>query len=133
MMRGFFNEISIDLDESAMIEGCSRFDAFWKIALPLTAPGIAASAVLCFIFSWNEFLSALILTNIDTKTLPVAAAGFVNDHLVLWGKLCAASVVIYFPVIIFALLLRSYLVRGLTFGAIKRGVDPISRTVFCHI
>jgi multiple sugar transport system permease protein len=119
MMRGFFNEIPTDLDESAMIEGCSRFGAFWKIALPLTAPGIAASAVLCFIFSWNEFLFALILTNIEAKTLPVAAAGFITDRMVLWGKLCATSVVIYLPVMAFALLLRGYLVRGLTLGAIK--------------
>ena len=119
MMRGFFNEIPKDLDESAMIEGCSRFGAFCKIVLPLTAPGIAASAVLCFIFSWNEFLFALILTNIEAKTLPVAAAGFITDRMVLWGKLCATSVVIYLPVMLFALLLRRYLVRGLTLGAIK--------------
>jgi len=94
-------------------------ELFGKVVLSLTTPGLAASAVFCFIFSWNEFLFALILTNIDAKTLPVAAARFITDRMVLWGKLCPASVVIYFPVIIFALLLRSYLVRGLTFGAIK--------------
>jgi len=119
MMKGFFAEIPTDLDDSAMIEGCSRFGAFWRVVLPLTTPGLAASAIFSFIFSWNEFLFALIFTSINAKTLPVAASGFITDRMVLWGKLCAASVVIYFPVIIFALLLRSYLVRGLTFGAIK--------------
>ncbi|MBW2057538.1 MAG: carbohydrate ABC transporter permease [Deltaproteobacteria bacterium] len=119
MMRGFFNEIPPELDESAMVDGCSRFGAFLKVALPLTAPGLAASAIICFIFSWNEFLFALILTNISAKTLPVAAAGFITDRMVLWGKLCAASVVIYLPVMIFGLLTRRYLIRGLTLGGIK--------------
>lgn len=119
MMRGFFNEIPSELDESAMVDGCSRFGAFLKVVLPLTAPGLAASAIICFIFSWNEFLFALILTNISAKTLPVAAAGFITDRMVLWGKLCAASVVIYLPVMIFGLLTRRYLVRGLTLGGIK--------------
>jgi len=119
MMRGFFDEIPQDLDESAMIEGCSRFGAFVRIVLPLTAPGLIASAIISFIFSWNEFLFALILTNIDAKTLPVAAAGFITDRMVLWGKLCAASVIIYLPVMAFALLLRGYLIRGMTLGAVK--------------
>jgi ABC-type glycerol-3-phosphate transport system permease component len=119
MMRGFFDEIPAELDESAMVDGCSRFGAFLKVILPLTAPGLAASAIICFIFSWNEFLFALILTNISAKTLPVAAAGFITDRMVLWGKLCAASVVIYFPVMIFGLLTRRYLIRGLTLGSIK--------------
>ncbi len=119
MMRGFFDEIPTELDESAMVDGCSRFGAFLKVVLPLTAPGLAASAIICFIFSWNEFLFALILTNISAKTLPVAAAGFITDRMVLWGKLCAASVVIYLPVMIFGLLTRRYLIRGLTLGGIK--------------
>jgi multiple sugar transport system permease protein len=119
MMRGFFDEIPTALDEAAMVDGCTRFGAFLRVILPLTAPGLAASAIICFIFSWNEFLFALILTNFSAKTLPVAAAGFITDRMVLWGKLCAASVVIYLPVMVFGLLTRRYLIRGLTLGSIK--------------
>jgi multiple sugar transport system permease protein len=87
--------------------------------LPLTMPGLVAAAIICFIFSWNEFLFALILTNIQAKTLPVMAAGFVTDRLVLWGNLCAAAVVIYVPVMVFALLTRRHLIRGMTLGAVR--------------
>ena len=119
MMRGFFDEIPTALDEAAMVDGCTRFGAFLRVILPLTAPGLSASAIICFIFSWNEFLFSLILTSISAKTLPVAAAGFITDRMVLWGKLCAASVVIYLPVMVFGLLTRRYLIRGLTLGSIK--------------
>jgi multiple sugar transport system permease protein len=119
LLRGFFAEIPAEIDEAAMIDGCSRFGAFVRVVLPLAGPGLAASAIICFIFSWNEFLFALILTNLSAKTMPVLAAGFVTDRLVLWGKLCASAVIIYLPVMIFALLTRRHLVRGMTLGAIR--------------
>lgn len=119
LLRGFFAEIPPEIDEAALIDGCSRFGAFVRVVLPLAGPGLAASAIICFIFSWNEFLFALILTTLSSKTLPVLAAGFVTDRLVLWGKLCAAAVIIYIPVMLFALLTRRHLVRGMTMGAIR--------------
>lgn len=119
LLRGFFSEVPPEIDEAAMVDGCSREAAFFKIVLPLAAPGIAAAAIICFIFCWNEFLFALILTNFDAKTLPVAAAGFVTDRLVLWGNLCATAVITYIPVAFFALVARRHLIRGLTMGGVK--------------
>ena len=119
LLRGFFSEVPAEIDEAAMVDGCSRGSAFMKVVLPLAAPGIAAAAIICFIFCWNEFLFALILTNFNAKTLPVAAAGFVTDRLVLWGNLCATAVITYVPVAFFALLARKHLIRGLTMGGVK--------------
>jgi multiple sugar transport system permease protein len=119
LLRGFFAEVPTELDEAALVDGCSPFGAFIRVALPLAAPGIAGAAIICFIFSWNEFLFALVLTSLNAKTLPVAAAGFVTDRLVLWGDLCATAVVIFVPVMIFAVLTRRHLIRGMTMGAVK--------------
>jgi len=119
LLRGFFSEVPAEIDEAAMVDGCSRGGAFLKVVLPLAAPGIAAAGIICFIFCWNEFLFALILTNFNAKTLPVAAAGFVTDRLVLWGNLCATAVITYVPVAFFALLARKHLIRGLTMGGVK--------------
>jgi multiple sugar transport system permease protein len=119
LLRGFFAEVPVEIDEAALVDGCSRASAFVRVVLPLTAPGLAATAIICFIFSWNEFLFALILTGIDAKTLPVTAAGFVTDRMVLWGNLCAAAVIIFTPVVIFALLARRHLIRGMTLGAVR--------------
>jgi ABC-type glycerol-3-phosphate transport system permease component len=119
LLRGFFAEVPVEIDEAALVDGCSRASAFVRVVLPLTAPGLAAAAIICFIFSWNEFLFALILTGVDAKTLPVTAAGFVTDRMVLWGNLCAAAVIIFTPVVIFALLARRHLIRGMTLGAVR--------------
>ena len=96
LLRGFFAEVPTEIDEAALVDGCPRSGAFLRVVLPLTAPGLAAAAIICFIFSWNEFLFALILTGVEAKTLPVTAAGFVTDRMVLWGNLCAAAVIIFF-------------------------------------
>jgi multiple sugar transport system permease protein len=119
LLRGFFAEVPAEIDEAALVDGCSRFGAFVRVVLPIAAPGIAAAAIICFIFAWNEFLFALVLTSINAKTLPVSAAGFVTDRLVLWGTLCATAVVIFVPVTIFAILTRRHLIRGMTMGAVK--------------
>lgn len=119
MLKGFVDEIPKELDEAALVDGCTRFRAFWNIVLPLTGPGLAAIAIISFIFAWNDFLFALILTSFDARTLPVAASAFMTDRLVLWGKLCATALLIFLPVMLFALLVRNYLIKGLTFGAVK--------------
>jgi multiple sugar transport system permease protein len=118
MIKGFFDEIPKELDEAALLDGCSRFHAFVRIILPLTAPGLAATAIISFIFAWNEFLFAILLTNFHARTLPVAASALMTDRMVLWGELCATAVVIYLPVVLFAMLVRKYLIKGFTFGAV---------------
>jgi multiple sugar transport system permease protein len=118
MIKGFFDEIPRELDEAALLDGCSRFHAFVRIVLPLATPGVAATAIISFIFSWNEFLFAILLTNFHARTLPVAASALMTDRMVLWGELCATAIIIYTPVMLFALLLRKYLIKGFTFGAV---------------
>ncbi len=119
LLRGFFQEIPRELDESALVDGCSWFTAFLRVALPLAAPGIVVTAVFVFIFSWNEFLLALILTATRSQTLPVAVTGFIRETGIMWGHMAAAGVVIMTPMVLFSLAVQRYMVRGLTMGAIK--------------
>lgn len=119
IMIGFFQGIPVDLEEAARMDGLSQFQTFLRISLPLTAPGIATSAVLAFIFSWNNFIFALILADESTKTLPVALFNFMSYASVDWGGLMAASSVMTIPVIVLALFGQKYIVSGLTAGATK--------------
>ena len=120
MMRGFFAEVPRDLEEAAMVDGDSRMGAFWRVVLPLVAPGLAATAVFCLIVSWNEFLFALVLTQTDdAMTLPVGIAGRVTQYGIKWGAMSAAAVVAMLPILVFALSVQRYLVRGLSLGAVK--------------
>ncbi|MEA4944392.1 MAG: carbohydrate ABC transporter permease [Propionicimonas sp.] len=119
IMSGFFEGLPEEIEESAMIDGCSRLTAFLRITLPLSVPGIATSTILSFIFSWNNFLFALVLSNRNSRTLPVAIANFTSYASVDWGGLMAAAVVITLPVMIIALFAQRYVVAGLTSGATK--------------
>lgn len=119
MMRGFFSEIPTELEDAARVDGCSRYGAFARVALPLAAPGLAATAIFCLLLSWNEFLFALVLTSKVAKTAPVALYSFVTFHEVLWGSLFAAGTMVTLPVLVFTLLVQRNLVRGLTMGAIR--------------
>ena len=120
MMRGFFADLPRDLEEAALVDGDSRFGALWRIVLPLVAPGLAATAVFCLIVSWNEFLFALVLTQTDAAmTLPVGIAGRVTQYEIKWGVMSAAATVALVPILVFALALQRYLVRGLSMGAVK--------------
>jgi multiple sugar transport system permease protein len=119
IMIGFFDDIPRDLEDAARIDGCSTFGAFFRVALPLAMPGIAASAILCFIFSWNDFLFALVIASRRTMTLPVAAYGFIGYGEINWGGLTAAAMVITLPALILALFIQKHIVKGLTFGAVK--------------
>ena len=101
-----------------MLDVCSRFHAFLRIVFPLAGPAIAATAIISFIFSWNEFLFAILLTNYHSRTLPVAASALMTDRMVLWGELCATAIVNYLPVVIFTLLVRKYLIKGFIFGPV---------------
>ncbi len=119
MMKGFFEDIPRAIEESALIDGCSEFAVFRKIALPLVAPGLAATAVLIFIFSWNEFLFALILTGTRAVTLPVGIIGFMKETGINWGYMTAGGMLALVPVVIFTILVQKHLVKGLTMGALK--------------
>ncbi len=119
LMMGFFEGIPKDLEEAALIDGSSPAGAFFRIIFPVAAPGIMSAAVLSFIMSWNEFLFALILTGAKTSTIPVAIAAMQTNRGVLIGKLSAATSLAIIPMIIISFGVQKYLVRGLTFGAIK--------------
>ncbi|MDX6694422.1 MAG: multiple sugar transport system permease protein [Blastocatellia bacterium] len=120
MMRGFFLEIPREIEEAAMVDGDSRLGALWRVLLPLVAPGLAATAVFCLIISWNEFLFALVLTQTDAAmTLPVGLAGRVTQYEIKWGVMSAAGVVAMIPILVFAMAVQRYLVRGLSLGAVK--------------
>jgi multiple sugar transport system permease protein len=120
MMRGFFQEIPREMEEAARVDGDTRLGALRRVVLPLAMPGLAATAVFCLIISWNEFLFALTLTQTDAAmTLPVGIAGRVTQYEIEWGVMSAAGVVAMIPILIFALAVQRYLVRGLSLGAVK--------------
>jgi multiple sugar transport system permease protein len=114
-----FRGIPRELDEAARLDGAGRFNTFFRIALPLAAPGVAVSAIFSFIFSWNELLYALVLTRSDARTAPVAATSFMSGYELPWGEIMATGTLIVLPVIIFAMIVSRQLVRGLTMGAVK--------------
>jgi len=119
MMIGFFDDVPIELEEAAMIDGCTRLGALIRVSLPLVAPGLAATAILAFLYCWNEFLYAVILTGREARTLPVTITSFMTNKAILWGRIAASGSMVLVPVIVFALLAQRYLVRGLSRGAIK--------------
>jgi multiple sugar transport system permease protein len=122
MMRTFFDDIPIDLEDASLVDGASRFGTFVRVAVPLAAPGLVATAIFCLVLSWNEFLLALVLTGPNTKTLPLMVAGFLSpsgSQGFNWGPITAMSMVMTLPVFLFSLLVQRHLVRGLTMGALK--------------
>lgn len=119
LMLGFFQDLPADIDRAAIVDGCSLWQRFSQVTLPLALPGIAVTAIFVFIFSWNEFLYASMLTSVNAKTLPVVIAGFMSDRFLRWGEMSALASMMIIPVMIFAALTQRYLVRGLTFGAVK--------------
>lgn len=119
MMMAYFSDLPKDLEEAAMVDGCRRIDAFWKISLPLVRPGLIAAGVLAFVFSWNEFSVALNLTGRATATVPVAIARFAQQYEVQYGQMAAASILSTLPALILMFLGQRFVVQGLTMGAVK--------------
>lgn len=119
LMKGFFDEVPMALEEAAAVDGYGLFETFWRITLPLAAPGLAVSAVFCFVFSWNEFLFALMLTGSEAQTVTVAVMSFWSSDAVQWGRIMAGSFIILIPGVIFVLTCQRWLVRGLTMGSVK--------------
>jgi multiple sugar transport system permease protein len=119
MMRNFFDGVPRALEEAAWIDGAGIWGGFRRIALPLAAPGLAATGVLCFILSWNDFFYALILTRTRAMTAPVAIVNFMQYEGWEWGKIAAGGTLVMLPVVGFSIFVRRYLVRGLTAGGLK--------------
>lgn len=117
IMLGFFREIPRDIEEAALVDGDNWLGALRRHILPLAAPGLAATAILVAISSWNEFLFALVLTQ-RSQTLPIAVAGQITQFDILYGNLMAGGVFAAVPVVIFALLVQRYIIRGLTLGGV---------------
>lgn len=119
VMVGFFEDVPAELEEAALIDGCSVYGSFWRVALPLTRPGIVATGILAFIFSWNNFLFSVILAGRDTRTLPIAVFNMISYEEVNWAPLAAAATLITLPVLLLALCVQRHIVAGLTLGAVK--------------
>ena len=119
MMMGFIQDVPRELDEMGRIDGCSVYMALWKIVVPILKPGIVATAILTYIFSWNEFMLALLLTGSRSRTLPVAATTFIEQFGIEWTSMCASGAFILMPIFAFILIVQRYLIRGLTMGGIK--------------
>lgn len=119
MMRPFYDQLPRSLEEAAWIDGATMWQGFTRIILPLSGPGLAATAILCFLFAWNDFFFALILTRTDAMTAPVAVVNFMNYEGWEWGRIAAGGTMIMLPVLLFSFVVRRYLVHGLTGGAIK--------------
>jgi multiple sugar transport system permease protein len=119
IMMSFFEQLPEELEESGQVDGLTAIGAFLRISLPLSIPGIATASILSFIFSWNNFMFALVLSGPSTKTLPVAVFDFIGYASIDWGALMAASVVVTTPIMFIALFTQRYIVSGLTAGATK--------------
>ena len=119
VLRGFFQEVPAALEESARVDGYTPWQAFTRVTLPLAGPGIVAGAIFCFIFSWNEFLFALILGGGDVTTLPVVISSLISDRGPEWGQIAAIATVVALPILVLLFAVQRHLVRGLTLGAVK--------------
>ena len=119
LMSGMFASIPVDIEDAALIDGCSPVQVFWKIALPLSKPGLVTASLFTFILSWNDFLFALTLTSPSTATLPI---GMLSTYGILkqgWTYMMALGCLAIVPPVFISLLLQRYYVSGLTFGGIK--------------
>ncbi len=115
----YFEDLPVELEEAAYIDGCSRTRIFLAVSIPLVRPGIAAATILAFITSWNDYVFALILSGTSTRTVPIALLTFMGQSVVDWGALNAAATLATVPVIIMAVLVQKHIVKGLTLGGIK--------------
>jgi len=119
LMISYFEDLSAELYDASLVDGCSIYGTLWRVALPLVKPGIVVAAILAFIFSWNNFLFAVVLAGPKTRTLPVAVYNIMSYEEIIWNRLAAAAVLITLPVLILTFLIQRHIVSGLTFGAVK--------------
>ena len=118
-MQAFFDNVPRSLEEAARVDGATIWQSFAQVVLPVSGPGITATGVLCFLFSWNEFLFALVMTRNNARTAPLAIVNFMAYEGAEWGRIAAGSILILLPVLIFGFVMRKYLVQGLLGGAVK--------------
>ena len=119
MMRSFLAEVPVAILEAARIDGAGLFRILWSVVMPIAAPGIAATSLICFIFSWNEFMFAVNLTSTAASTAPIFLVGFISSQGLFLAKLCAAATLVSLPVLIAGFAAQDKLVRGLSLGAVK--------------
>ena len=119
LMIAFFEDVPAELEDAALIDGCSRLGVFTRVALPLASPGIVASSILVLIYSWNNFIFALILAGRKTMTLPVSVYSFMSYTEVDWGGITAAATLIALPVLVLTFVIQRYLIKGLALGGVK--------------
>jgi multiple sugar transport system permease protein len=119
MMRGFIEDIPIELEEAAFVDGCTRMQALRRVVFPLVLPGMVATAIFCLINSWNEFVFANFLTITHAKTIPTSVMMYLSVSGVQWGQMTATGVLAAIPVLAFAISVQKYMIRGMTFGAVK--------------
>jgi multiple sugar transport system permease protein len=120
LLKGFIDEIPKEYEEAALVDGYTRWQAFYKIVLPQAVTGIAATAVFCLIFAWNEYAFALMLTSDKARTAPPSIATMLGRGGIEWSAIAAGSLGFLIPVVIVTFALRKYLLRGITFGAIRQ-------------
>jgi multiple sugar transport system permease protein len=117
---GFFRQIPKEMSEVARTDGCTRFQAFWNVELPLAGPGIAAAGIFAFLLSWNEYALASVLTRtMQSKTLPIGMMDYLSEFTINWAGMCAIAVVMIIPAVILTFIVQKHLVSGLTFGGVK--------------
>ena len=119
MMRGYFEDVPIELEESALIDGCTRWQALLRVVLPVARNGIFATAVFTFIFAWNDYIFALVLTRTEVMTFTVQVTGYFGAQSTLWAKISAMSVLGTLPIFLAVATMQRYLVRGISLGAVK--------------
>jgi multiple sugar transport system permease protein len=119
MSRSFIDDIPLELDESAMIDGCNKMQIISKVIFPIAKPGILSTGIFIFVLSWSEFIFALILSSMTTKTLPVAISSFISDTGIEWNSMAAAGAILIVPLSIMFFFIQNSLVKGLSFGAVK--------------
>jgi len=119
-MRSFFEDIPVELEEAAKVDGCSNMKAFRTIILPLAMPGIVAALILCLIFSWNDFIFASVFGQQAAKTLPVATSELHSTVSIEWGRILASGTILVIPMLFLGLLVKKYMVQGMTMGAVRQ-------------
>jgi len=119
LLIGFFKEVPIELEEAALIDGCTRISAVFRVVLPVASTGLISVAILSLLFTWNDFIFAFILTGNNVRTAPVALLGCISYEQIMWGQLAAQVLLTLIPIFIFVFFVQKYIIRGLTLGAIK--------------
>lgn len=119
MMRSYFADVPKEIEEAALVDGASRFAAFWRVALPLSIPGVVAAALYVIIFSWNDFLFALMLTSPATKTIPLGILASFSAVEISWGRMAVMCLFAIVPALVISLFLNRYFIQGVTMGATK--------------